>query len=275
MSELSLAEQAVYSTVKLTAFKNGTAISTGTGFFYHFVNSETSTCPAIVTNKHVVNGADQILATCHIADKDKKPSGRFIDLKIPTSLATVNHPSSEIDLCALMISPLLQDAINKGTPVFYVTLDKKLIPETDDWQFFDAIENVTMIGCPNGISDEANNLPIVRRGITASSLRRNYNNKPEFVVDMACFPGSSGSPIFILDQSGYLDRKSNQYLMGATRLNLIGILYAGPLITNNGSIILAQTPRIEVAAMMHLGNCIKATELHAIDQLVESLSKNQ
>lgn len=275
MSALSLAEQAVYSTVKLTAFKNGTAISTGTGFFYHFADNGYTNCPAIVTNKHVVNGADQIMATCHIADQDKNPSGRFINLKIPTVPSVVNHPNSEIDLCALMISPLLQNAISQGTPVFYVALDKKLIPQSNDWQFFDAIENVTMIGCPNGISDEANNLPIVRRGITASSLRRDYNNRPEFVVDMACFPGSSGSPIFILDQSGYLDRKSKQYLMGATRIYLIGILYAGPLITNNGSIVLAQPPRVEVAAMMHLGNCIKATELNIIDKLVESISKNQ
>lgn len=271
MSALSLAEQAVYSTVKLTAFKNGVPISTGTGFFYHFAQNDTSHCPAIVTNKHVVSGADQIQATCHVANQNRTPSGRFISLSIPTASSTINHPSPEIDLCALMISPLLQDASVKGTPVFYVALEKKLIPDNDDWQFFDAIENVTMIGCPNGISDEANNLPIVRRGITASALGRNYNNRPEFVVDMACFPGSSGSPIFILDQSGYLDRKTNSHIMGGARINLVGVLYAGPLITTNGSIVLAQPPRVEVAAMMHLGNCIKSTELNTIEKAIEKL----
>ncbi len=44
-----------------------------------------------------------------------------------------------------------------------------------------------MIGYPNGIWDEANNMPIIRRGITATHPNFNYNGKPEFMIDAACF----------------------------------------------------------------------------------------
>lgn len=273
MTQMTLAEQVIYSTVKLTAFKNGLAFGNGTGFFYHFAKTGTKHYPTIVTNKHVISGADTIRATCHIANQNPGPSGKFINLDIPIhQLSVVNHPSPDVDLCALTIAPLLTEAFQKGTPVFYVCLDSALIPQTEDWQYYDAIENVTMIGCPNGISDEANNIPIVRRGITASSLTRNYNNKSEFVVDMACFPGSSGSPVFVLDQNGYQDRKTNQYMFGAGRINLVGILYAGPLITNTGTIVLAQPPRVEIAAMMHLGYCIKSTQLNTLDAIFAKMN---
>lgn len=272
----SLAEQAIYSTIKLTAYKNGAPVSTGTGFFYRFAETLTSNCPAIVTNKHVISGADQILATCHIEDSERGPSGSYIDFKIPINSASViYHPEAEVDLCAIAITPMLLKAQENGTPVFFTALNASVIPADDEWQNYDAIESVTMIGCPNGISDEANNLPIVRRGITASSLARNYNRKSEFVVDMACFPGSSGSPVFVLDQNGFYDRKTNHYMMGGSRINLVGILYAGPLISQSGTVALAQPPKVEIAAMMHLGYCIKSTQLKSIDSIFKALSENE
>lgn len=36
-----------------------------------------------------------------------------------------------------------------------------------------------------------------RRGITATNINFDYNGKKEFVIDAACFPGSSGFPVFI------------------------------------------------------------------------------
>ena len=54
-----------------------------------------------------------------------------------------------------------------------------------------------MIGYPIGLIDEYNNKPIVRKGITATTYNIDYNGKKEFLIDIACFPGSSGSPIFI------------------------------------------------------------------------------
>lgn len=267
---MSVAEEILYSTVKITAFSNRQAFSTGTGFFTAFDHDGTSCFPALVTNKHVINSCDQIQIICHLKKNEtEEPSGQFIRLIVEINeKQVVYHPDENIDLCAIAIANLLNQAINQGTPIFFKYLDLDLIPSDDDWQYFDAIEEVTMVGCPNGISDEVNNLPIVRKGITASSLGKLYNGKQEFMVDMACFPGSSGSPIFLYDKLGYLDRKTNNYFMDRSRLHLVGILYAGPQITNNGQVILAQPPQVTVAAMMHLGNAIRSTELHILNEEV-------
>jgi len=57
-----------------------------------------------------------------------------------------------------------------------------------------------MIGYPNGLWDHVNNLPLIRRGITASHPGVDYqiegqNGPGVTVIDMACFPDSSGSPV--------------------------------------------------------------------------------
>ena len=265
MPDLTIAERLLYSTVKLTAFKDGEPISTGTGFFMRFGVQENLFYAAIVTNKHVVNGADYISAVCHLADGDG-PSGKFVTCKMLIAPGFyIEHPEVGVDLCAILFSEILNQANDAGTPIFVQWIDLNVVPADDDWEYFDAIEEVTMVGCPSGIADEFNNLPIIRRGITASSISKNYNGKCEFMIDMACFPGSSGSPVFIYNRDGFLDRRTHTYKMGAQRIVLVGVLYAGPQIANNGQVILGQPPRVVVAAMMHLGNVIRSSALHAID----------
>lgn len=265
MPELTIAERLLYSTIKLTAIKAGNRISSGTGFFTLFAEKDGEFVPAIVTNKHVISGADEIMAICHLAD-GSKPSGKFVNCTMSLTQGTYfNHPDPDVDLCAIPFGEIINQAINARTPIFLQWVDPSLIPHEDDWQYFDAIEEVTMIGCPNGISDEANNLPMARRGITASPLSKKYNGKDEFMVDMACFPGSSGSPVFIYDRNGFLDRRTNTYHMGQSRIVFVGILYAGPQVTNTGNIVLGHAPRVMVAAMMHLGNVIRSSALHTID----------
>lgn len=268
MLTMTLAENLLYTTVKLIAFKGGAPISTGTGFMFAFARDGDQIVPSIVTNKHVVAGADMIRARLHFGNNDK-PSGEFVncDFNISGGIP-FSHPDPNIDLCAFAYTDIINQAERQGKSIFFRHLDMDMVPEDDEWEYFDALEEVTMIGCPNGLSDEVNNLPISRRGITATSLNKNYSGKPEFMIDMACFPGSSGSPIFLYDRNGYLDRKKNSYLMGVQRIKLVGVLYSGPLISNDGKIVLSHVPRVEVSSMMHLGNAIRASELRILDQVV-------
>ncbi len=277
MQQQTMAELMLYSTVKITALNGDSVeIGTGTGFFTNFAinKDDTKAVPVIITNKHVVQGSNQIKVLFHIANQNR-PSGRFVDYNIDTTLGkVVEHPDSSVDLCAIPIGDVIQQAVEDGNPIFAQPLDLKLIPSDEDWQFFNAIENVTMIGYPRGIYDEVNNLPLVRQGITATSLEMPYNGKQEFMVDMACFPGSSGSPVFLYNSGMYVDRKNNALIAG-DRLYLLGILYSGPVIANSGQLILAHPPKVYVPAMMHLGYVIKATQLHVLDSEIRRILVNQ
>jgi hypothetical protein len=271
MTEPTISEKLLYSTIKLHAGSKGVISSTGTGFFFNFAESNDRHVPCIVTNKHVIQGADLLVAKCHLL-KDGGPSDEFIECLIDINQnSVVLHPDPDVDLCAITIAGLLNNAIAQQKPLFFTSLSFDIVPPLDDWKYFDAMEDVIMLGCPNGIYDETNNLPIARRGITASLISKKYNGKNEFMVDMACFPGSSGSPVFILNREGYLDRKDNCYKMGGTRLLFVGILYAGPQITGSGDIVLATPPHISFKSMMHLGNVIRSSELSALNNIIKLL----
>ena len=97
---------------------------------------------------------------------------------------------------------------------------------------------------------------------------------------MACFPGSSGSPIFILNENGYSNRIGETYL-GRQRVMLIGVLYGGPVYTAEGELrvvniptsnqtVLSQTP-----IMTNLGYYIKVSELQEFkDYIIEFIKNN-
>jgi len=107
------------------------------------------------------------------------------------------HPEPDIDLCILPIAPILIAAKEQGDDPFFVPADDSLIPTPADLNDLTAMEDIVMIGYPNGICDSVNNQPVFRKGITATHPAKDFKGKPEFMIDAACFPGSSGSPRYL------------------------------------------------------------------------------
>ena len=68
------------------------------------------------------------------------------------------HPDPDIDLCAMPIASLLQEAESSGRSVFHFPLDRSLIPIDAELQDFDLLEEITMVGYPNGLWDKKNQL---------------------------------------------------------------------------------------------------------------------
>ena len=94
---------------------------------------------------------------------------------------------------------------------------------------------------------------------------------------MACFPGSSGSLVFLANFGNYSDRSGN--LVMGTRIKLLGVLYAGPQHTANGDIVLVPIPTQNKPVTLtsipnNLGYVIKATELDEIEKLAVNLLTN-
>lgn len=277
MAELTVFEKLLYSTVKITV-QRGATISTGTGFFYAVDLGNNQMSPLLVTNKHVLAQGGVASIWCHerASGSALKSSGSVKQATITVAPgATIEHPDPNVDLCAVFIADILQQAENAGTPLLFIPLSKEIIPQGSKWNEFDALEEVIMVGCPNGIYDTVNYNPIIRSGITATPLAQKYLGKPEFMVDMACFPGSSGSPILLVNQLGYRDKNSGSFMMGSGRVFFLGILYAGPLVTNHGQIVLGQAPQVVTNTMMHLGNAVRSSEMLEIEKLVKTIAAAQ
>ena len=212
--ELSLTEQLAYSTVRIEVIYPDGRHGTGTGFFFSLLADGNRNVPVIVTNWHVVAGSQSGSFSISLADDNGFPKEASYDsIKLEKfEQRWMHHPNPNIDLAIMPIADVLNEANNKGLRLFYRSLDKTLIPSDADLADLTAVEDILMVGYPIGLWDSHNNYPIFRKGITATHPAKNYNAKKEFVIDAACFPGSSGSPVFLADVGSYTNRRHGGFV---------------------------------------------------------------
>jgi hypothetical protein len=252
---LSLAEKLMHTTVRLECLLNDGRLSTGTGFFFSFKLDATQTIPLIFTNRHVI---ENVQTGTFVLTKCRKDGAPIIGSHERISINDfeshwIKHPDPSVDLAAFPIAELLNNTTLAGNKIFFMPIDDSLIPEQDVVNNLSGIEDITMIGYPNGIWDQKNNLPIVRRGITATNPKHDYNGLPIFVIDCACFPGSSGSPVLIVNQGSYADSQGNLNI--ANRVIFLGVLYAGPQHIAEGEIKTIDIPLQQISiSLSHIPN---------------------
>ena len=266
---LSPAEQLAHSTVRIECDLAGGGVGTGTGFFYSLNRNGDQHVPVIVTNKHVVEGAvkGRFLLTLHNGN-DGPAVGKVKAYELDSFHSRwFPHPDNDVDLCVMPIAPLFHEAEKTNTKFFFSTLDKNLIPTAPDLDDMVGLEAIVMVGYPNGLWDKTNNLPIFRKGVLASDYKYDWNGKKEFLIDAACFPGSSGSPVLLFEVGSYQTR--NALVMGS-RIKLLGVLYAGPQHTIHGDIQVVTVPTLQKPVSVagipnNLGIVIKADQLKAFE----------
>ena len=98
-----------------------------------------------------------------------------------------------------------------------------------------------MVGYPIGLSDQYNHKPVIRRGITSSHPRKDYQGKKETLLDVACYPGSSGSPVFILNQGAFPTKEG---ISVGNRVMLLGVLYGGHQFNTQGVLQFTNLPNV-------------------------------
>ncbi|TFD74495.1 hypothetical protein E3T48_13320 [Cryobacterium fucosi] len=138
------------------------------------------------------------------------------------------------------------------------------------------VNTVTFIGYPNGLYDSASLLPIVRQGYAATAMNVDYEGKPTFLIDASVFPGSSGSPVFLVPRPSVPDKRGNITIGGHPRPPiLLGIVAA---------VHQRQVPVLQTSAgggvpfvydLIDLGIVYKASEVHSLaDQLISGAPKS-
>lgn len=264
-TSLTLAEILTHTTVRLECqLKSGSV--TGTGFFFTFRIDKNNNIPIIVTNKHVIE--ESVIGTFVLTktDAEGKPIVGAYEKIVLNDFENlwIKHPQDDVDLAVFALAPILNSAEAQNIKFFTPTFEESQIPLLQQLDELSSIENITMIGYPNGIWDERNNMPIVRKGITATSPKYDYNGLPLFVIDCACFPGSSGSPILIFDQGSYTDVRGDMYL--SSRVILLGVLFAGPQHVAEGEIKTIDVPLRQIPISLskipnNLGFVVKSQKI--------------
>lgn len=308
--DVNSAEDLMYTTVRITCFdnenpKNAKEKSIGTGFIYNFYDKNKIMSPYLVTNKHVIKKSIRGEMRFNISANNIDVIDFFDigvgDNKSPFYKSFINHPFDDdkndnyIDLCVLPLRNIfnyIENDINleeennyinktknnKFTPfeyplkpikkrVFYRSLSRENLVSVS---YASPVQDILMVGYPIGIWDEKNNLPIFRKGITSSHVNKDFQGKPEVLIDAACFPGSSGSPVFITS-------KGNFYFDKHFKPTLLGILYSGPKNGTNGTVeydekgnLLREPILTEICVNVppHLGFVIQGKVLEDIQKIL-------
>ena len=120
---------------------------------------------------------------------------------------------------------------------------KPNIATDSDMKHYNILHDIIMIGYPDGLMDKVNNLPIFRKGITATNPAIDYNGMKQFLIDASCFPGSSGSPVMSYADGMIQDADGTISIgPGIKQLKLIGIQSATFMHNSNGQIVPVEIP---------------------------------
>lgn len=260
MQVVSFADQLFYTTVHLIAESNGGGAWSGTGFVYQDETGE-GVAPFLVTNRHVLEGADRIKVRMAVRDQDNEPLlGRSTEITVHLSTPGwwTGHPSLAVDVAVAPIAPVVLKMREIGSAPYYRAIGGALIPDQGQLDALDAIEPVMFAGYPAGLFDKHNFTPIVRQGVTASRLQLDYNGLPAFLIDASVFPGSSGSPVFLSTRTMTVARDGG-VTIGHQMPLLLGVLSAVHEMEVQGEVV--ELPTRYVARMrqaLNLGVVFKS-----------------
>lgn len=263
------------STVRLHC-EDGTRSSVGTSFLYRIGEGEAWT-PLLVTNRHVVEGFSIAhLSFSRATDlRDARPENSENVTVNNLQNLVVYHPNPNIDLAAVLLGPIVNQLARNDTPINLTAIRESDLVDDEIERRIRFVEDVLVVGYPQGLWDEHRNLPLFRSGVTASSPVLDYNNEPKFLIDCSIYPGSSGSPVFLYNSGVILDAADNSASFGE-RVKLLGVVYAVQLYQANGHV--TETTPANARAMANvgipsnLGVVVKAREILTLVNEVRRLT---
>lgn len=190
----------LFTTVRIETFSERGS-GTGTGFIVNFEDKSGNTAYFIVTNKHVLKDYSSAKFFFFLHDGEIPQLGTKVDINL-TNLPNqwFGHPNDDIDVAVIPVAHIHNELYKRGDKHYFNWINVKDFPIAENINLKNPIQEIVFVGYPIGMYDTKNYLPIVRRGITASPPTIDYCGRPIFLIDAAVFPGSSGSPVFALNE---------------------------------------------------------------------------
>ncbi len=271
----TVAEQLLFSTLRIE-----TNTKVGTGFIIKHRWSEDKEGPFLVTNRHVVDDTTgaRLTFTLKSADIETPLIGKTHTVTLSENAwKWTEHPSGQADIAALPLGPVVNHLTANNVNPFVKSLDTAFIPSQDILEDLDAVEEIQFVGYPSGIYDHVHNLPVSRKGTTATPPSVDYNGDPVFLIDASVFPGSSGSPVLLCNHGTHITRTGKP--LGQNRLLLLGVLSEVMYRVEDGSLEFRQTPAsitpvIRTREMLDLGLVYKSrTIVETIEQVLRDRSE--
>lgn len=190
-------EELIYTVSFITSktIKDGNSTLEGATGLYYKTQKDGEDIYLIISNKHFFEGKNKFEFSMPFVDNN----GEEYTITYKITIDPAIHPT--YDIGAICIT----DAVYNLTEKY--SLKNKFIEKEDllniSQQTIGSIEEALMIGYPFGLKSDNSTMPLIRHGIISTPLYFKYEGREEFLVDILCFKGSSGSPIFINKNNRY------------------------------------------------------------------------
>lgn len=213
-------DQISLSTTPIYLYKGAVVVSQGTGFLYAHSRADGSVILYLLTNHHVLTGYSPLESKPAVGEsisffihRSRTESTDIKQVALPLYtknskpiwLSSVTSPEAD-----LAIIPIHQGYYSDCEVICindsYTTAGMKIRPAT----------SITLVGYPYGFFDMSNFLPIWKTGNVASEPDIDFDGKPVFMVDVAAFPGMSGSPVFGISYGMY-EMEAGGTIVGGAR----------------------------------------------------------
>lgn len=251
----SISKALFFVTARIVTTAADGSLSGGTGFLYSQAVNGEGMRVLLITNRHVVDGAVHGAVTLIEANENVAPPeprlGATLDVELSDFGRMWTFPDDpDIDLAVTDFGGVLQQLADTAHNVFFKTISDDLFPTSEQLAELNAIESVTFIGYPSGLYDTKHGTPIARRGWTATPVALDYGGKPMFLVDAPVFGGSSGSPVFVLNEGMY---STPQATVVGSRIYFLGVVTAVHQEHALAEIIASQQPTVVFQRLLNLG----------------------
>lgn len=196
--------QMFFSTVRITIpSTDGKSNSIGTGFIVSVaLKQEGKFGFFLVSNKHVYGDPNRtIILNFHKlrSGSDEPDLGQTFSVRIENfSAHYYEHPNPQIDLACINVSAFCGRDNGVYSKHIHAEFFEPIAPE----KLFPGSE-VSFIGYPDNRFDVVHNLPILRKGYLATLPTVDFNGLKQVLIDAQVFPGSSGSPVFVVVEGRY------------------------------------------------------------------------
>lgn len=181
----------IASTILISSTNEKGGMSLATSFLYvlPFKGEKLLT---LITNKHVIEGSTDFLISFTEGEKGRPKYGYFASLNLKREHWTL-HPTEDLAIAIISRDYFKTGRLLTDVELYFHAIEPPELAVTEDT--YSPIEHVYMAGYPDALVDNKNNFPIVRSGCTATPVYVDFKRTPRFLVDIAMFQGSSGSPV--------------------------------------------------------------------------------